>query len=236
MSLNIRLPAVLVFLCLPVDQAVASNDATREWNFRVLLDGNDIGYHRFELEERDDARVLSSKAEFDVRFLFFNAFRYRHDDVETWRDGCLRKLEAKTVTNDRTRVVSGATTDDGFIVSRDGGTEELPECVMTFAYWNPEFLKEPQLLNPQTGEYLDVDIERLTEQSVDVAGESVLAERYSIKARDADIAIEVWYAQDDRWIGLESVVKGGRKIRYELTGMSPPPQRNYVWRDPRSDI
>ncbi|MEX1266571.1 MAG: DUF6134 family protein [Woeseia sp.] len=234
--MRILFPAVLMFLCLPAYEAVASSNATRAWNFRVLLEGNDIGYHRFELEERDDARVLSSKAEFDVRFLFFNAFRYRHDDVETWRDGCLRQLEAKTVTNDKTRVVSGATTDDGFVVSRDGDTEELPQCVMTFAYWNPEFLKEPQLLNPQTGEYLDVEIEKLPRQSVNVAGESVLAERYSIKARGADIAVEVWYAQDDRWIGLESVVKGGRKIRYELTGMSPPPQRDYAWRVPRSDI
>lgn len=236
MSMRVLFPAVLMLICLPAHQAFASSDATREWKFRVLLEGNDIGYHRFELEEREEGRVLSSKAEFDVRFLFFNAFRYRHDDVETWRDGCLRQLEAKTVTNDKTRMVSGTTTDDGFIVSRDGETEELPQCVMTFAYWNPEFLKEPQLLNPQTGEYLAVDIKKLPQQSVSVAGESVLAERYSIKAQGADIAVEVWYTQDDRWIGLESVVKGGRKIRYELVGTSPAPQREYAWRGPRSDI
>lgn len=235
-SLRILLSAILVFMCLPVDKAVASNDASREWHFRVLLEGNAIGYHRFELEERDDARVLNSKAEFDVRFLFFNAFSYRHDDVETWHDGCLRELDAKTVTNDKTRVVSGTRTDDAFVVRRDGDTEELPQCIMTFAYWNPEFLKEAKLLNPQTGEYLEVDIGKLPEQSVNVAGESVLATRYSIKALDADIAIEVWYARDDRWIGLESVVKGGRKIRYELTDMSPLPQRDYAWRGRRSDI
>lgn len=236
MTLRILFPAMLVFMCLPVGHVVASNDATREWNFRVLLEGTDIGYHRFELTERDDARVISSKAEFDVRFLFFSAFRYRHDDVETWRDGCLRQLESKTVTNDKTRVVSGAETEDAFVVRRDSDTEELPKCVMTFAYWNPEFMEQSQLLNPQTGEYLDVDIEKLPDQSVNVAGESIIAQRYSVKARDADIAVEVWYAQDDRWIGLQSVVKGGRKIRYELTGMSPPPQRDYAWRGPRSDI
>lgn len=236
MSLRTLVLAVLAFMCLPVDRAIASNDASHSWNFRVLLEGSAIGYHRYELKEHDGTRVLSSKAEFDVRFLFFNAFRYRHNNVETWQEDCLRQLDAKTVTNDKTRVVSGTKVDDTFIVRHDGNTQELPQCVMTFAYWNPEFLQEPKLLNPQTGEYLDVDVEKLPEQSVNIAGQSVVAQRYSVKTRNSDIAVEVWYTQDNRWIGLESVVKGGRKIRYELTEMSPLPQDGYAWRGPRSDI
>ncbi len=75
---------------------IASNalasPAERSWDFSVLLDGSKIGYHRFQLTEDDGQRRLTSEAKFDVRFLFINAFRYRHTNNEVWSDGCLERI------------------------------------------------------------------------------------------------------------------------------------------------
>ena len=84
---------------------------------------------------------------------------------------------------------------------------------MTFAYWNPDFLEQPRLLNPQTGEYVDVRVENLGEETLDFRGQSIAATRFTLKAYDVDLTL--WYSTDDEWLGLESVAKGGRIIRYE---------------------
>ena len=87
---------------------------------------------------------------------------------------------------------------------------------MTFAYWNPAFLDEPQLLNPQTGAYLDVDVEKLPQAATRIGESERQAERYRITAKDTDIT--VFYSPGDtEWLALESIVKGGRILRYEIT-------------------
>ena len=93
--------------------------------------------------------------------------------------------------------------------------EALDSCVMTFAYWNPAFLQQPRLLNPQSGEYLPVDVQPLGKSEVIVRGDTVVASAYRVKARNAELT--VWYSDENEWLGLESVAKGGRIIRYELT-------------------
>jgi hypothetical protein len=101
------------------------------------------------------------------------------------------------------------------MVERGAEQELLPDCVMSFAYWNPEFLQQKRLLNPQTGEFLDVDIEAMGTEDLEVRGEKIAAERYRITGRDIDIM--VWYSENNEWLSLQSVVKNGRIIRYELS-------------------
>ena len=205
---------VALFAALAIASHALASPVDRSWDFAVLLDGSKIGYHRFQLTEDDGQRRLTSEAKFDVRFLFINAFRYRHTNTEVWSGGCLERLEANTRANGKELTLSGLRADSGFVV--DDGTEQnsLGDCVMTFAYWNPEFLSQPRLLNPQSGEYLDVEIERVGEEPVVVRGEAVPASVYRITARQMEI--KLWYSEDNEWLALESVAKGGRILRYEL--------------------
>jgi len=89
------------------------------------------------------------------------------------------------------------------------------QCVMTFAYWNPNFLKQSRLLNPQTGEFVDVIVEQLGNEMLEVRGQTVDATRFKLTANEIDLTL--WYSQDDEWLALESVAKGGHIIRYELS-------------------
>ena len=86
---------------------------------------------------------------------------------------------------------------------------------MTFAYWNPEFLDQPSLLNPQTGEYLDIHVEKVGDEMLEVCGLSVAATRFKLTAREVDLTL--WYSSDNQWLALESIAKGGQVIRYELS-------------------
>lgn len=200
-------------LAFPVTAASAARSQT--WDFSVLLDGDKIGYHRFELTDFGEKRRVRSEAKFDVRILFINAFRYRHENTEVWSDGCLRKIDARTQANGKKLAVSGIQVQDEFIVDDGSETNALSDCVMTFAYWDPEFLQQPRLLNSQSGEYIDVEVESLGSQPITVRGQEVTASAYRLTAKK--MQLKLWYSTDNEWLALESVAKGGRIIRYELT-------------------
>ena len=207
--------AFLLFGAGITGAASASDDAGRSWQFSVLLDDSPIGYHRFELSPRESGLEVRSEASFDVRILFINAFRYRHSNRELWDGECLRVIESSTQQNGEEFAVSGARLPDGMAIEANGRSDRLEGCVMTFAYWNPRFLEQPRLLDPQSGEYLPVEVKPLGREELTVRGEAVMASAYRVKARNLDIT--VFYSEDDEWLGLQSVAKGGRIIRYVLT-------------------
>lgn len=197
---------------VPVGASVAES---RSWEFEVSLDGSPIGYHNFELVEDANGREVISEARFDVRFLFFNAFTYRHKNRESWQGNCLASIESQTRQNSERFAVNGEREASRFTIKADGGDKVLDPCIMSFAYWDPTFLEQSKLLNPQSGEYLSVNVENLGRQEIVVRGTTMLASAYRVTARATELV--VWYSDDDEWLGLESVAKGGRIIRYELT-------------------
>ena len=204
-------PGVLaLFLGLLASTAFASQ--TREWRFTAYLDDTEIGYHRFVLVENGPQSELTSEARFNVKFLFFNAYQYAHDNREHWRGDCLTRIDSTTDDNGRTYRVSGASDSRTFVLT--AGTEQapLPACLMTFAYWNPEFLEQPRLLNAQTGEYLPVSVQPLGADTIRVKGEKREARRYRLQAREFDI--ELWYSPAGEWLALDSITAGGKRLRY----------------------
>lgn len=219
MKLRIRILLTLAACALAAAASAAGIDDpgrdVREWNFRVFLDDAEIGYHRFELVREDDTRRVSTEARFRVGFLFLTAYRYEHVNEETWEGDCLREIESRTDDNGREFEVSGSQRENRFAVTAGERPIVADDCVKTFAYWNPAILEEDRLLNSQTGELLPVTIERVAREVLDVKGEPVPAVRYRLSSRNLEL--DIWYSDRDEWLALESTVKGGRKLRYELT-------------------
>jgi len=185
------------------------------WDFDVYLDEKKVGKHQFTVSDTDGVRIVQSEASFKVKVFFIPAYRYQHNAAERWSGDCLAEFEASTNANGKRIEVSGKQTAAGFMIKAGDSPVELPECVMTFAYWNAEFLDQPRLLNPQTGEYVDVLVEELGDEILEVRGQAVSATRFKLTASEVDLTL--WYSDDDEWLALESIAKGGRVIRYELS-------------------
>ncbi len=210
---HIGVGATAALLVVGASTATAAVERN-SWEFDVLLNDKKIGVHRFDVTEDEGRQVLETAASFDVRVLFINAFRYRHQNTETWTAGCLTSIDAKTDNNGDRLVVAGSVTGNGFSVSSQEGDTTLSGCVKTFAYWNPSILNATRLLNSQTGEYEDVAVSLVGREDVSVGNELVAADRYTLTAKGGDITL--WYAREDqRWLALEAPAKGGRTIRYE---------------------
>ena len=198
--------------------AFATSTHAREvsrWDFDVYLGDKRIGNHVFEVTDVEGVTQVQSEADFKYKILLIPAYRYKHSAAERWNGDCLLGLKSRTNANGKRISISGRKTESGFTVVRDEAPAQLPECIMSFAYWNPSFLEQPRLLNPQTGEYVDVSVERVGDEILDVRGEPVQATRFRLEAYGVDLTL--WYSSDDEWLRLESVAKGGHVIRYELT-------------------
>ena len=186
-----------------------------EWKFAVYLDDSQIGHHNFHLAKHENSWLLTTDADFKVKFLVFTAYRYQHSNREVWRDNCLQEIESSTNANGTPFSVSGSRKDGGFTVETNKFRDDLGDCVKTFAYWDPEILNESKLLNSQTGELLPVRIDQAAEEMLTVKGQETPAVRYHLVAKGMEL--DIWYSTDQRWLALESTTKGGRKLRYELT-------------------
>ena len=213
-----KLSIALMFILLSpafatVTPVQRSAGEVASWDFDVYLNDKKVGKHEFKVIETGGVRQVQSEASFTYKILFIPAYRYQHSAAERWTDNCLVEFDASTNANGERIEVSGAQSGSGFVVEKDGNPVELPDCVMTFAYWNPDFLEQPRLLNPQTGEYVDVRVENLGEETLDFRGQSIAATRFTLKAYGVDLTL--WYSTDDEWLGLESIAKGGHIIRYE---------------------
>ena len=198
--------------------AVAASDAPTDpasapgWTFRVLLDGQPIGEHRFRLSAAETGeRTLVSEARFTVRWLGIALYRYQHRAVERWRGECLAALSADTDDNGTRTQVSAQTQEAQFNVTAPA-PQSARGCVMSFAYWHPAMRTQQRLLNAQTGRIEPVRITQLGEAPLEVGARSVVATGWRIHGPAQPI--DVWYSAQGDWIGLDTRVDGGRVLHY----------------------
>lgn len=224
--------SALKFLCATLIAfgsvtTIASEKLTRQfaqqnYNFNVLLDNKPIGFHEYSFEAQGQRLSIESQASFDVKVLFINAFKYRHNSQESWQENCVEELAASTNSNGKQQDVLGLQLGDRFKIDSLLGPEEVDGCVQTFAYWNPHILQAESLLNMQTGEYVPIEVTPLGYEKLNLPEGEFMTAKYRLQS-GADFSgkpvdITLWYAKDTmQWLALESVAKGKRKLRYELS-------------------
>jgi hypothetical protein len=187
----------------------------RVYAFQVFLDGQPIGEHRFTVTADGADRRVASDARFAVKFLGFEAYRYRHHADEHWSGDCLVSLTASTDDDGKSTSVRLTKTGKVNEVVTRGGTTAMPGCLMSYAYWNPALLARTVLLNPQTGQADVVKIERLGTDRLDVHGQGTPAIDWRITSAEA--SIDVWLSAAGEWVGLDSLVaKGKHRLSYRL--------------------
>ena len=205
-----------IALTLITTFCLASTAMAEEWAFDVYLDKSKIGKHTFTLDQN---RLMTSRAKFNVKVLFIEAYKYDHTAKELWQADCLSSLDANTTENKVVTNIKGNKKEAGFEVT-DGKTSQiLPACTMTFAYWNPKILTQTKLLNPQNAEYLDTVFEKVGSETITVKGKPVETTHYKLKGNLSGknkLNIELWYNLKNEWIALKSITPEGYTINYKL--------------------
>jgi hypothetical protein len=189
--------------------------ASHVYAFHALLDDKPIGEHRFDVVVDGASRKVTSDADFDVKFLGIGVYHYRHHADEQWKGDCLDMLASTTDDDGKAARVHLERSGDVNQVRTAVSTTSVPGCLMSYAYWNPALREQTRLINPQTGKVDAVRIEPAGTGTIPVDGKPVAATRYRIVG--AESPIDVWYSDKGEWIGLDSMVSGGKhKLSYRL--------------------
>jgi Domain of unknown function (DUF6134) len=202
----------LAVLAWTAASQATDSDASKQWRFKVLLDGKPIGHHNFTLIDKDGKRDLTSEARFNVKILFVTAYRYAHDSRETFQGDCLERIDARTDDNGKDLAVKGSRDANGFMLASQA--IEQPACIMTFAYWNPNMLSQTRLLNAQNGKYEPVTIRKVASETLTVRGNATPAEHYFLSGEQ--LKIDLWYSTANEWLALKSTTEDGRQLLYQL--------------------
>lgn len=209
MIARILLSAVLALATSVIAEPV------KQWPFKVYLDDTEIGHHHFELLQSAAEQEIRSRARFDVKVLLLTVYSYRHENVEHWRGNCLASLASSTDDNgERVTVRADARGSLLRVQVNDRPAEYPADCAMSFAYWNPAFLRATRLLHPQTGELVDVQIVRTGEAPLRVGNQTIPAQRYTL--RGPELRIDLFYSKQGEWLALDAPTKSGRTLRYRL--------------------
>ena len=190
-----------VAVALTVTSLGAGPALAREWHFDVSVDGLPIGAHDLVLRENGDARSVKS----DMKFGLIGMQAYQQHAEESWQGDCLARIDTRTEEKGNVTTVAGRREAGGFAIDGPRGHEQLPACVMSFAYWNPKVLKQTHLVNVQTGAWTQISVQAMGKESVDVRGKPVEANRYQIDTERN--RIEVWYSPEGEWLGLRSTTR-----------------------------
>src|SRR5210317_2179691 len=115
--------AMCFLLLISASSAGANLVEDRQWSFRVLLDGKDVGSQHFMLTEEDGKTRLETEANFKVKFLFATVYQYMHRNEETWEGDCLTEIRSTTDANGKPYSVTGQRREGYFEVTGDGQKE-----------------------------------------------------------------------------------------------------------------
>ncbi len=187
-------------------------------DFDVYLDDKPVGVHRVIVDNTAGEKRVQVEAQFDIKFLAFTAYKYRHRADETWRNGCIAELETRTNDNGKMLTVDAQQGPQGLVVKTGEESTSLAGCVRTFAYWDPGLLRSQRLLNTQTGEYEQASLRQLDNKPLSFKGREYGSRRYVLSV-DGKADIELWYAPDDSWQALQTTVSGDKVLRYVRKGV-----------------
>lgn len=179
--------------------------------FDVYREGSEFGTHEltFARGENGDLTVditIRLRAGFGP----ITVFRYEHDSTETWRDGELVALSARTLKDGETYRVEAARQDGRLQVdgeSPDMGSFQTayPAGILPSSHWHGYPVGNYELLNTEFGSPLAASVEFAGEEEIEADGGTILANHYKL---NSSLLLDVWYDETGRWAGCAFIARG----------------------------
>lgn len=185
-------------------------------DFDVLRKGKDFGRHRVLFDETPDGLQVTVDIDLDVKFGPIQAYKYRHDSTEVWRDGQLVALEAQTNRDGKRFQLEIDAVAEGVRVESNVVDKLLEGSWLPSSHWNRDVTQRTAMINTETGEAMDFTIEPIGRETIETRFGSIEADRYRLYD---DIVLDLWYDTEGHWVKCAFETRG-QTIEYVLR--TPP--------------
>ncbi len=191
--------------------ALAATSARR--SFRIMRDGDDVGFHNIALTRENGAVSVAIDIEIAIRVLGIVAYRYVMNNREVWRDGQLVSLDSNVNDDGRQKRVIARAQDGAIMVDSRYYAGPAPASAATTTYFTPDFLRRDTWISTDSGELFAMSVARSGSAPVTLAsGERIDCEVWRA-TNHADYDVDIFYDARGEWAGV-AFDAGGEKATY----------------------
>jgi hypothetical protein len=184
----------------------------KDYKFRVLREGSEIGSHAISFEDGGGRSIVRTRIRLAVRVAFITAFRYEHDGEEAWENGQIVSLRTRTHDNGPDYAVLGNREANGFrVVGPDGPFVTAPSLLPSSAVWHPDYVRQTAIINVEQGGEMGLSTRKMDTEPLPGAG-GQMAQKFRMVTPHCGGF--VWYDGSMRWMRAEIEIKG-EKLTYE---------------------
>jgi len=184
--------------------------------FKVLRKGKPFGQHYVDFKpDGNGGFTATNDIDLIAKIGPITAYRYRHDSVETWKDGRLVGLEGSTRKEGkdleaRARLEGGKLSVEATNYTGSYGSDLAPAN-----HWNISQLTSQGMLSTEGGQLIENEVENLGRETLTIAGQEIEATKFKLIS---DLTIFLWYDDQGRWVRLDFEARG-QKIEYILEAL-----------------
>ncbi|MFG1487712.1 DUF6134 family protein [Oceanospirillum sp. HFRX-1_2] len=197
-------------------------------SFEVTRNGKPVGHYQVDFSGNDNNWKVESRMALDFKAFLFFSYRFRYLGVEHWQGNQLTRFTSRIDRNGELSetFLSRAQDASGLPFWRGGlrqakkgeaateSAKPLSNGAQTLAlsnHYNRSIIHQSQLFNSLTGELNQIRLEKEDTERVSDGQEQVLATRYRYTGDLEDTW--VWYANDQRWLGMRFTADDGSTIQ-----------------------
>ncbi|MBS8275074.1 hypothetical protein DYI21_15895 [Thalassospira tepidiphila] len=174
-------------------------------NFRVLKDGEPIGYETVEITPTATGQTVTVKTLTNVQVLFLK-FHYDHQRTEQWQGGKLVSVET-TTNDDGTHYTWQASYDaDCYMLSGKGvGKRDACDAAWPLTLWQENVTGKTNLYSVINAEPYVVRTDKVGKEPVLIEAGETPATRYTMSG---DVERDLWYGTDGKLLKTSFKRKG----------------------------
>lgn len=196
---------------------LAGQAAAKTLSYTVLRDGQNIGTHSFDINQNGATTEVDIKTDIKVKVLFVTAYKFEHTSKEMWANGQLMSINSTTDDDGTPKALKVAAngaklTIDGTVKGQER-RQHADAPIIPASLWNPEIVKQTQILNTLDGTIMSVSVEDKGLSEVEAGGAKQQAHHYAITG---ELTRELWFTPAGDLVQIRFPDKTGTEIVYTL--------------------
>ena len=181
------LPSVALLLIGPALAQDAANPNPNpnpnvtSYVFDITRDGNKIGVDTLDITKDGDTTTAKISTSIPVEVAFIEVYHFEHAATEVWKGGKFVSYKAQTNDHGTKYKVSSVASPDGKVdLTVNGEKQELSQLAVPATFWSNDFINATQVIDPDKGKVLAVQVQDLGDEPIDLNGQQVQAHHYQM--------------------------------------------------------
>ena len=186
--------------------------------FDVYRKGARIGAHTIRFSTAGAGKLLvASELDLAVKVAFITAYRYHQVGEDVWDNDTLVATRIETDDDGvRTSVVVEARDSVLAVTGPNGAYTTALGAMTDLSFWNEAITRGRPLIDSQSGDLIDIQVQPSTLETIEVRGRMVEAARFPMAASRGRSGT-VWYDAEGDLVQAE-VITRGETLSYVLAG------------------